>query len=151
MPFPSGICWLTGLLPFVPALDVAIEPITRHVAPQAGISPLLVFLPIFAVEALVLWFLRWGNFVRAAVGAFVANAVTTLLGAALRLDYPGERPSHFLLAFLLSFLIEGFILMLLARDRKLLSWLAALAANVISYGLLFVLLVVLTMAGLILQ
>ncbi|HVF49230.1 MAG TPA: hypothetical protein VNA19_04045 [Pyrinomonadaceae bacterium] len=148
MPFHAGNALLTSalLLALAPALDpnlpplalafdVAIDPVARY----TGVNALFLFLPILVLETLVLWALRWGNFVRAATGAFVMNAVTTLAGAALQLNIP----DGFVLALLLSIFIEGFILMLFARERKLRSWVSAFAANILSYVVLFVSLVVL--------
>jgi hypothetical protein len=112
------------------ALDVAIEPVSR----VTGINALFFFLPILAVETLILWLLRWGTLGRAALAAFVMNTITTLLGAVLTLNYP----DGFLLALILSVVIEAFVLMLLSRHSKVRSWLSAIAANVVSYTLLFI-------------
>lgn len=112
--------------------DVALEPVSK----VTGVNALAIFLPVFVVEALILWLLRWGTVGRAALGSFVMNAATTLIGAALALRFPEALP----VGFLLSVAVEGVILMLLKRERKGRTWLAVLAANVASYALLFLLL-----------
>ncbi len=115
-------------LPIAYGFDIPIE----SVAQTTGQNPLLFFIPIFLLEALILWLMRWGAFRRALLGSFLMNAATTLLGAVLQLRYPREL----LVAFVLSLLIEGFILMFLNWRHKRWSWLAALAANIASYILL---------------
>jgi hypothetical protein len=144
-------------MPFVLAFDVAIDPVAR----ATGINALALFLPIFIIETLVLWILRWGSLGRSALAGFLMNAATTLLGAILRIALADSLP----VAFVLSVIVEAVVLILIgftltrsvaskhaAADyaagveepgakksgpRSLTrSVLSALAANVVSYAML---------------
>lgn len=116
--------WPTRALLF----DAVIGP----VAQETGTSPVALFLPVFIVETLVLWLLRWGTLARSALGSLAMNLTSTLLGLLLNLSYPEGIPP----AFIISVLVEGFVLMLFNRQRKRRTWLSALAANFASYALL---------------
>lgn len=119
------------------------------------VSPLIVL-----VEAVVLRLLKWGNFWRALLDAFLMNLASTLVGACafaagtLSLD-PTTVWLGLLTGLVLSIIIEGGVLLLLKRypDRptplapplraaQRQVWLAALVTNLVSYAGLAVLVAV---------
>jgi hypothetical protein len=72
------------------------------------------------------------------------NLVTTLLGAVLfafgYVFYASNAWPGLLAAFIISTLVEGGILVLFKRAPHRRNWIAALAANLVSYAVLAVIL-----------
>jgi hypothetical protein len=105
----------------------------------------LLVLLIALVEAVVLWLLKWGGLWQALRDAFLMNVVSALVGFVLNLfagDWDAISPLvPLLVAWLLSVLVEGAVLMLLRRHPPRLTWLAAVAANVASYAIIGLLMI----------
>jgi hypothetical protein len=115
--------------------------------PVVLISLIVLFLGIPLIEALVYMALKWGNFKRSFKDAFLVNLITTLVGFGLLAVQPYlpnrnvlSRPDSFLVvAFILSILIEGAVLLRLRRHSTGHTGLVAIAANVVSYAGLYLL------------
>jgi hypothetical protein len=91
----------------------------------------MLFIPIVAVEAVVLLLLKWSTFWRCVRDSLIVNFSTTLLGIVLALLFPWyDAPSagFFVLAWLLSIAVEGGLLVLLARRPARPTWIAASAS-----------------------
>jgi hypothetical protein len=106
----------------------------------------VLFLGIPLIEAVVYLALKWGDFKRSYKDAFLVNLITTIVGFILIAVQPSlsrgnalNTPSGFLMvAFVLSVLIEGAVLLRLKRHPARQTWLVAIASNVVSYALLLV-------------
>jgi hypothetical protein len=106
----------------------------------------VLFLGIPLIEAVVYLALKWGDFKRSYKDAFLVNLITTIVGFILIAVQPSlsrgnalNTPSGFLMvAFGLSVLIEGAVLLRLKRHPARQTWLVAVASNVVSYALLLV-------------
>ena len=100
----------------------------------AGLLALcIVSLPIILLESLVLWRLHWGTFKRSLLVALIMNVATFILGIGV---VPFTLPLGiwgFLIDYAISVLVEGGILMLFKRGAARENWIAALAANTLSY------------------
>jgi hypothetical protein len=113
----------------------------------------LFLLVIALVEGIVLWRLRWGSFGRSLRDSLIVNLGSGLVGLLL-INYAsnlwqvcGYDPARggrwceqlvsplmlLVWAWLLSVLIEGGLLMLLAKHPARKIWTAALVINVVSY------------------
>ncbi|MBM3125566.1 MAG: hypothetical protein FJZ87_10940 [Chloroflexi bacterium] len=92
----------------------------------------------FVIESLVLWLLKWGPFGRSLLAAFLMNLASTLFGFFLfGLSLLGvDFFSMVLVGFVLSFFLEGGVLMLMNKGESRRNWIASLVANLTSYGLL---------------
>jgi hypothetical protein len=117
--------------------DIAVAPI----ALIAGVSVIIVFLPVVISETIVLWLLRWGRLGRAAIDALVMNIASTLVGATLVFTvYALDSLLSVLLALLtawgLSTLIEAGVLWLLRRQPLGRTLFVSAIANAASYLLL---------------
>jgi hypothetical protein len=133
--------------------DVAAGPAIFLFGVVAGV--ILVFV-IALVEAAVLRLLSWASFWRSLLDSFVMNLVSALAGLVLNVfaadyyqscGYSPDRGGRFCewlvspwallaLAWLLSVLVEGGVLLLLRRRAARQTWLAALVANIASYALI---------------
>ena len=91
---------------------------------------------VVLLESLVLWRLRWGTFKRSLLAAFVMNLVTSILGIGVVIFTLPLGWWGLLIDFGLSVLVEGGILMLFKRRAARENWIAALAANALSYLLI---------------
>ena len=115
--------------------------------PVVVIGLLVLFLGIPLIEAVVYMAFKWGNFKRSYKDAFLVNLITTLVGFGLLVVQPNlqrgnvlSQPSGFLgVAFVLSVLIEGAVLLRLKRHPARRTWLVAIVSNVVSYAGLFLL------------
>ena len=105
-----------------------------------GLTAFLVFSAIvFVLEAVVLWLLKWDAFGRSLLSSFLMNLASTIFGILLiGLSLIGLLNDFlgFVIAFVLSVLIEGGVLMLMKRNATRENWRVAIIANVISYSLL---------------
>ena len=102
----------------------------------AGVSLLglcFITLIVILLESLVLWRLGWGLFKRALLAAFVMNIATSVLGVAVVPFTLQLRFWGLLIDFALSVLVEGGVLMFFKRGAARENWIAALAANSLSY------------------
>ena len=110
--------------------------------PVIVIGLLVLFLGIPLIEAVVYMAFKWGNFKRSYKDAFLVNLITTLVGFGLLVVQPNlqrgnvlSQPQGFLVvAFGLSVLIEGAVLLRLKRHPARRTWLVAIASNVVSYA-----------------
>jgi len=115
--------------------------------PALLISAIVLFLGIPLIEAVVYMVFKWGNFKRSFRDAFLVNLVTTVIGYLLVAIQPSlqsgnvlSQPSSFLVvAFVLSVVIEGALLVRLKRQTVGRTWLLALVSNLASYAGLFLL------------
>src|SRR5262245_55276746 len=120
--------------------DVAVGPTIIFLGLAFG---LMVFVPIWIVESLALWGLKWGSFGRALLDALIANGASTIFGLVfftLFFSSNFQRTNSPILLFVamvvLSILIEGGVLLLLKRHPPRKTWTSAIAANLASYALL---------------
>jgi hypothetical protein len=117
--------------------DIAVMPL----AFVAGVSAIVVFLPVLIAETLVLWLLRWSSLSRSAIDALIMNIASTLVGAGLvyvvyELDTLLQTLLALLIAWVLSTLIEAVVLWFLRRQPFRRTWLVTGVANAASYLLL---------------
>jgi hypothetical protein len=111
-----------------------------------GLGALVVVLPaIILVEAIVLRLLKWGTLWKALLDAFLMNLASSVAGACVfSLGFLALTSAalwtSLLVSGVLSVLIEGGVLTLLKRHPARQTWTAALAANLVSYAGLAVLL-----------
>ncbi|MEW5870110.1 MAG: hypothetical protein AB1894_12600 [Chloroflexota bacterium] len=104
-----------------------------------GIGILCVlFLLIVVIESAVLQFMRWGSFRRSLRGSFLMNLASTLVGFFFLALLPQWKLLGILVAWALSVLIEGLVLLRLQRDAGRRNWTVALVANLVSYAILIV-------------
>jgi hypothetical protein len=112
-----------------------------------------IYAVIVLVEALVLRWLQWAPFRRCLKDAMLMNLATTVLGGVIygllifTTDLRVLEPLDLALSFVLSVLIEAGILVLSKRQAGRQVWPASLAANVLSYAGLFLLVVLLEVLG----
>lgn len=103
-----------------------------------GLVAFLVFSTIVLVlEAVVLWLLKWDAFGRSLLSSFLMNLASTIVGVLAVGSLLSGWINNFLafvLALLLSILIEGGVLMLMKRGTRRENWRAAVVANIASYA-----------------
>lgn len=97
---------------------------------------LIVYFLIVLIESVVLQLLGWGTFKRSWLASMLVNLATTMLLVFLltfiqRIGLPG-----LVVAWVLSVLVEGVILMLIKRGATRQNWVAAFFANTASYLIL---------------
>ena len=134
--------------------DVAIGPTILFGGLALG---LILLLPIVLIEALALWWLKWGAFRRALLDALLANLASTIFGLVFFTIFygvsfqcrrvPTDDGQHslqscdwtispllwFLAMIVLSALVEGGVLLLLKRWPPRKTGTATIAANLASY------------------
>ena len=97
------------------------------------------------IEAVVMLLLKWDKFGYSLQISLLMNVTSTIFGIGSVLVGTMEFNNGFLtwsavaIAFLLSVLIEGGILMLMKLDAARLNWIVSLTANVASYLLIILL------------
>jgi hypothetical protein len=91
---------------------------------------------IALIEATAMVALKWGAFRQAIIASLVMNLASTILGAVLLIIFPHPPFWGLLIAWALSTLVEGGILMAFQRGAPGKNWRAALIANLASYLLL---------------
>lgn len=115
--------------------------------PIAGIGLLILLLGIPLIESIVYIALKWGNFRRSFIDAFMANLLSTLVGFIVLLVSPyiglgnlfNVLSGFLAVACVLSILIEGASLLRLKRHAAGKTWLVAIVSNLVSYAGLFLL------------
>ncbi len=123
-------------MPFAPPSDVAGPGLViATLSLSIGILAML-FLLIVVMESAVLQFMRWDTFRRSLRGAFLMNLASTLVGFFFIALLPEWGLLGVFIAWTLSVLIEGLVLVRLKREGGRHNWLVALVANLISYGIL---------------
>jgi hypothetical protein len=89
---------------------------------------------ISVVEAIVMLFLKWDKFGRSLWASLLMNVTSTIFGGVLvALGLLSGSYIWLAVAFVLSVLIEGGVLMLMKRGAARQNWIASLIANVASY------------------
>jgi hypothetical protein len=100
---------------------------------------------ISIVEAIVMLLLKWGKFGRSLWASLLMNVTSTIFGGVLlALGLLGGSYVWLVVAFVLSVLIEGGVLMLMKRGVARQNWIASLIANVLSYLFIILPIVLLT-------
>ena len=110
--------------------------------PVIIIGLIVLFLGIPLIEAGVYMAFKWGNFKRSYTDAFLVNLITTIVGFGLLVVQPNlqrgnllSQPQGFLVvAFGVSVLIEGAVLLRLKRHPARRTWLVTIVSNVVSYA-----------------
>jgi hypothetical protein len=103
-----------------------------------GIGLIIFILIITLIEAGVMGLLKWDKFKRSVTVSWWMNAASTIFGmGSVLMSVMGlDKFSIWwviAIAFLVSVLIEGGILMLVKRNTPRLNWTVSLIANVTSY------------------
>jgi len=119
----------------IPVFDVAGPGVVLLVVGMGLLALCILTVLIVVAEAAVLFFLKWGTFKRSLLASLVMNLVTTLIGGGL-MFLLSNTYLGLLVDFLLSVLIEGGVLLLFNRETVRKNWIAALAANAVSYLLI---------------
>jgi len=89
---------------------------------------------ISIVEIIVMLLLKWGRFGRSLWASLLMNVTSTIFGGVLiALGLFGGSYVWLAVAFVLSVLIEGSVLILMKRGAARQNWIASLIANVASY------------------
>ena len=89
---------------------------------------------ISVVEAIVMLLLKWDKFGRSLWASLLMNVTSTIFGGVLiALGLLGGSYIWLAVAFLLSVLIEGGVLMLMKSGAARQNWIVSLTANVASY------------------
>lgn len=121
----------------IPLADVVAGPVSS----SSGVNLIVVLAIIIVIEAAVLRLMKWrgvGLCLLDSTLMNLASAVVGLLIAGARLGWLG-----LLVAFALSVVIEGAVLLLLKRHPARRTWLASLAANAASYAVLLAIVILL--------
>lgn len=99
----------------------------------------LIVLTLFItiVESVVMLLLKWGMFLRILWASLLMNVTSTIFGGVLiALGLFSDSYIWLAVAFVLSVLIEGGVLMLMKRGAARQNWIASLVANLVSYLLI---------------
>lgn len=111
------------------------------------------FLGVIFVETIILWRLGWGSVLRCLLTSFAMNLATTVVGIVMAFSSITDLTvDAFLQLFIISVGLEGLVMLGMKRPQHVMMevWLVAFIANVISYILLAVGLVLVFLLGLIL-
>ncbi|HEY83511.1 MAG TPA: hypothetical protein G4N96_00150 [Chloroflexi bacterium] len=104
------------------------------------------FIVVVLLESLALKLLKWNGYWRSLWASFLMNLVSTLVGLPLMLLPISANPVMYLpVTWGLSVIIEGSILILMKRSGGRQNWIAAIIANIASYILLMLLLLVMSL------
>ena len=91
------------------------------------------------LESLVLKLLKWNSYWRSLWASLLMNLASTLVGIPLTLLLINAEPVVYLpIAWGVSVIVEGGVLVLMKRDGGRQNWTAAIVANLASYALLVV-------------
>ena len=88
-------------------------------------------------ESIVMFLLKWDKYGRSLLASLLMNVTSTIFGGILVAI--GALYSSFIwlaVAFVLSVLIEGGILLLVKRGAARQNWIASLLSNIVSYVLI---------------
>ena len=137
--------------------DVAVGPTIVFGGLALG---LVLLIAVVLLEALVMWFMKWGRFGPTLLDALLANIVSTVIGVIgtflfynaaygcevtesadglQRVEECGFAVSPLLwlvIAAIISIIVEGIVLGWRRKYPPRITWDAAIAANVVSYALL---------------
>ena len=104
---------------------------------------LIILTPIISIiEAVVMFLLKWDKFLRSFWVSLLMNVISTIFGiGSVVVGFLFSDLSIWLqviLAFLLSVLLEGGVLVLMKQNATRLNWLTSLYTNIASYLLVIV-------------
>lgn len=116
------------------------------VAAAFSIGSLIILTLIISIaEAIALLLLKWDRFGRSLWASLLMNVTSTIFGGVLIvMGLLGSTYIWLAVAFALSVLIEGGVLMLMKRGSARQNWIASLVANAASYLLIILPIAVLT-------
>ena len=100
-----------------------------------GLGALIVItLVVSLIESVVLLLFKWDRYGRALWASILMNVTSSILGGVLVVVGLYQTSfSWFVVAFILSVVIEGGVLLLMKRDAARQNWTVAIAANFVSY------------------
>ena len=90
------------------------------------------------LESLVLKLLKWNDYWRSLWASLLMNLASALIGGPLMLYLDAGPIVALPIAWTVSVIIEGGVLVLMKRDGGRQNWTAAIVANLASYALLVV-------------
>jgi hypothetical protein len=124
--------------PLVGVADVYLPGLILPLLNEFGLFGLGVFLVVLLLlETLVLVLVKWAGFGNALLAALFMNLVSTIIGLILDFTlWDWQLWWVILIAFAVSVIVEGGVLMLMRRTTPRLNIIAALAANLASYLIL---------------
>ena len=126
--------------PLYLAADVYLPGLTLPLMGEYGPLGLVAFLAILLLlETLVLVLIKWAGFGRALLAALVMNLVSTIIGVILDFAlWDWQIWWVILIAFAVSVMVEGGVLMLMKRTAPRQNFIAAVAANLASYLIMII-------------
>jgi len=125
-------------MPGIVLLDV-ISPGMVLLSLGLGLVALCLFnLLIALVEGVVLTLLKWKPFVSSLLAALLVNTISSIVGIVLLIFLQDIPITWIVIAFFLSIIIEGVILVLIQPMTRWKALLYALLANLASYLILIV-------------
>ena len=118
--------------------DVGVPWVLIAAAAVFSVGALIVLtLIISVVESIVMLLLKWDKFGRSVWASLLMNVTSTIFGGVLiALGLFSDSYIWLAVAFVLSVLIEGGVLMLMKRGAARQNWIASLVANLVSYLLI---------------
>ena len=124
--------------------DVAGPGVLLAIAAFSIGALIILTLIISVVEAIVMLVLKWDKFGRSLWASLLMNVTSTIFGGVLvALGLLRGTYLWLAVAFVLSVLIEGGVLMLMKRGATRQNWIASLISNLVSY--LFIILPIVLM------
>ena len=124
--------------------DVAGPGVLLAIAAFSIGALIVLTLIISVVEAIVMLVLKWDKFGRSLWASLLMNVTSTIFGGVLvALGLLRGTYLWLAVAFVLSVLIEGGVLMLMKRGATRQNWIASLISNLVSY--LFIILPIVLM------
>jgi hypothetical protein len=135
--------------PLVGVADVYLPGLILPLLNVFGLFGLGVFLVVLLLlETLVLVLVKWAGFGKALLAALFMNLVSTIIGLILDFTlWDWQLWWVILVAFAVSVIVEGVVLMLMRRTTPRLNIIAALAANLASYLILILPLALILMSS----
>jgi hypothetical protein len=135
--------------PLVGVADVYLPGLILPLLNVFGLFGLGVFLVVLLLlETLVLVLVKWAGFGKALLAALFMNLVSTIIGLILDFTlWDWQLWWVILIAFAVSVIVEGVVLMLMRRTTPRLNIIAALAANLASYLILILPLALILMSS----
>ena len=121
--------------------DVAAPWLAGLVIGMGGCTLTVLTLIISTIESLVMVLLKWGGFGRSLWDSMLMNITSAIFGMVfgiVALTFSDDSPLRhwytlLAIAFVLSVLIEGGVLMLMKRSAARQNWIVSLIANLSSY------------------
>ena len=114
--------------------DVAGPGVLIAIAAFSIVALIVLTLIITIAEAIVMLLLKWDKFGRSLLASLLMNVTSTIFGGVLiALGVLGGSYAWLVAAFVLSVLIEGGVLMLMNRGAVRQNLLTSLIANLASY------------------